>query len=111
RDCIGYRRILGFMRQIFLAGEESHKGSPLLGDMIPNGPLKRRVAGFKGVENRTLRYRRWNIQLHVAIYSRDGSQMSRHHYQNHASVWTSTESTAGRSRTMGAQLSPASADA
>ncbi len=29
----------------------------------------------------------------------------------HGSVWTSTESTGGRSRTIGAQLSPASAEA
>ena len=29
---------------------------------------------------------------------------------DHASVWTSTESTGGRSRTMGAQVSPASAE-
>ena len=99
------------MRQIFLASEESHKGPALLGDMIPNGPSKHRVAGLEGIENGTLCHRRRDIQLHVAADSRYGSQMSRQHHGNHARVWTSTESTAGRSRTMGAQLSPASADA
>jgi hypothetical protein len=42
---------------------------------------------------------------------RERPQMRRKHHADHHSVCTSTESTAGRSRTMGAQVSPASADA
>ena len=71
------------MRQVFLAGEEAHKGAPLLGDMIPNGPLQRRVAGLKGVEDRPLRHRRRHVPLHVAADSRDGSQMGRKRYRDH----------------------------
>ena len=48
--------------------------------MIPNGPSKRRVTGFEGVENGTLRHRGGYIQLHVAADSRYGSQMGRQPY-------------------------------
>ena len=38
-------------------------------------------------------------------------KMGRQNHADHDSVWTSTETTAGRSRTIGAQVSPASDDA
>src|SRR6266851_403514 len=52
-----------------------------------------------------------NVELHLAADARQSPQMWREYDSDHGSVWTSTESTAGRSRTMGAQLSPASAEA
>ena len=50
------------------------------------------------------------LQLNLAVNARQPSQMGRQYYPNHDSVWTSTDSTAGRSRTMSAHLSPPSAD-
>ena len=52
-----------------------------------------------------------DLELHLAVDVRQRAQMRREHDSDHGSVWTSTDRTAGRSRTMGAQLSPASADA
>ena len=61
------------------------------------------------------------IQLHLFGNASEGAEVMRKDYSNHVSkseirscylsVCTSTESTAGRSRTIGFQLSPASADA
>ena len=46
----------------------------------------------------------------VSAHVRERAEMLRQYDANHASVCTSTESTAGRSRTIGFQLSPASAE-
>ena len=50
-------------------------------------------------------------EFHFTANARQRPQVRRKDDANHASVWTSTESTAGRSRTMGDQVSPASAEA
>ena len=50
-------------------------------------------------------------QGHLAFDLRQRTQVRRKHDADHGSVCTSTDSTAGRSRTMGAQVLPASADA
>src|SRR5262249_16936015 len=47
----------------------------------------------------------------LAVDPRELGQVRRKHDADHRRVCTSTESTGGRSRTMGAQRSPASADA
>ena len=47
----------------------------------------------------------------LTIDARQRPQMYRELEPDHGNVWTSTDSTAGRSRTIGAQWSPASADA
>jgi DNA polymerase-3 subunit alpha len=52
-----------------------------------------------------------DVELHFAAGARQVAQMRREHDPDHGSVWTSTESTAGRSRTIGSQWSPASAEA
>ena len=99
------------VRQIFCAGKEPHEGTPLSTDMIADGPLQHRITGLQSVEDRTDRSLACDFDRHLAVRLRQCSQMRREHHTNHESVCTSTESTAGRSRTMGAQLSPASADA
>ena len=52
-----------------------------------------------------------DLEFHLAFDARQLPEIRREHNSDHRSVWTSTDSTGGRSRTMGAQLSPASADA
>ena len=47
----------------------------------------------------------------LAFDSRQSPQMERQRDADHFNVWTSTESTAGRSRTIGAQESPELAEA
>ena len=99
------------MRQIFLAGKEPQERPALLGDVVADGAAQHWIAGFERVEDRALRDSTLDLKLHLAADVRQRPQMLRQYDADHGSVCTSTESTAGRSRTMGAQLSPASADA
>src|SRR3989454_6290682 len=53
-----------------------------------------------------------HLVISYAVFCLKKKQMRREdNADDHDSVWTSTETTEGRSRTMGSQLSPASADA
>ena len=99
------------MRQILLAGEESNEGAALLSDVVAEGPAQHGIRGFKRVEHGPLRDRTFDFEQNIAANPRQRAQMARKYSPDHDSVCTSTESTAGRSRTIGAQLSPASADA
>jgi hypothetical protein len=69
------------------------------------------VTLFQCVEHRTLCGRPRDLERDLAVDARQLAQMRRQHDPDHASVCTSTERTAGRSRTIGAQVSPASLDA
>src|SRR5208282_1393343 len=51
------------------------------------------------------------LERHVTLNVRQRAQVGGEDDEDHGSVCTSTDNTAGRSRTMGAQESPASADA
>src|SRR6202030_3215800 len=97
--------------QIFAARKKSQKRPPLLRHMLANRPGQHRKARLQRVQHGTQRRCPRHLQLHFAVKRRERPQMCGHHYANHANVCTSTESTAGKSRTMGFQLSPASADA
>ena len=80
-------------------------------DLVPDRPAQHRVAGLQGVEHRPLRRLPLHLELHLAADLRQPAQVRRQDDSNHGRVCTSTDRTAGRSRTMGVQLSPASADA
>src|SRR5574341_113218 len=67
--------------------------------------------GLRRVQDRAQRRRTLNLELNLSADARQRPQMMREHDSDHGSVWTSTDSTAGRSRTMGDQLSPESAEA
>jgi len=114
-DCCGKGRVRWFMGEIPCAGKKSQERPALERDLVANGAAQHGIAGFECVEDRTQRGLTVNLELHVAANMGQRLQMRRKHDGDHASahgrVWTSTERTAGRSRTMGAQLSPAFADA
>src|SRR5437763_3745101 len=99
------------MRNILFAGEEPQERATLLRGVIADCPLQHRITRLKRVEDRAQRDRTFDLERHVAVYLRQRPQMCREYDSDHFSVCTSTESTAGRSRTIGLQLSPASADA
>ena len=82
-----------------------------MGGLVANRSAEHRIAGLEGIENRLRRRLTLNLELHLAADLRQVAEVRRQHDANHASVCTSTDRTAGRSLTMGAQLSPASADA
>ncbi len=79
--------------------------------MIAYCPPQHGIFYLERIEHRTLIHRSLNFEFEFAINACKRTQMRRKHDAYHGSVWTSTESTAGKSRTMGFQLSPASADA
>src|SRR5208283_2765879 len=103
------------MRQILPAGEEPDKRPAQLGDMITNGAIQRGVTGLQRVDHRAYRDLTVDSERHFGAHLGQRSQMRWELDPDqsgiHESVCTSTERTAGRSRTMGAQLSPESADA
>src|SRR5207245_2511655 len=99
-------------RQILLAGEEPHERPAPVSHLVADRPPEHRVAGLQRVEDGALGGRRPDVELHLAVDVRERSEMGRQHDPDgHGSVWASTDTTDGRSRTMAAQLSPASADA
>src|SRR5439155_8270945 len=100
------------MGEIFAAGEEPYERPAPLRDVVADRPAEHRIPCFERVEHRALRNLTLDIEFHLAVDMRELAQMCRERdSDHHDSVWTSTDTTAGRSRTMGAQLSPASADA
>src|SRR5512134_1051616 len=99
------------MRQILLAGEETQKWAALLCDVVADRPGQHRVAGFERVQDRALGHSfAFDLQADLMAHARQRPQVRRKHDADHGRLWTSTDSTAGRSWTMAFQLSPASAE-
>ena len=111
RDRVGQGGVRPFVGQILLTGEEPHERSALLRDLVADRPAQPRIAGLERVEDRALRDRPLDVERHLVVDVRECPEMGWEDDADHGSVWTSTDTTAGRSRTMGAQLSPASAEA
>ena len=107
----GQRSFSGFVRIIFFAGKKSHERAALMRHMISNRPAQHRILRLERVEHREQRRLAGTFRRSLRLHARERSQMRRKYHANHGSVCTSTESTAGKSRTMAFQLSPASADA
>lgn len=97
------------MGQVLLTGEEAHERSSLPGSGIAHRAAQHRELLLYCVQDGSLSGR--GLNLHLAVAARQLAQMRRQHHPDHDSVCASTDNTAGRSRTMGAQLSPESAEA
>src|SRR5205814_6644792 len=104
-DRFGQRSVGRFVGQILLAGEETQERPALLGDVVADGAAQHRVGRFARVQDRAQRYRAWHLKFHRIVYLGQSSEVKRKLNSNHFKVWASTESTAGRSRTMGVQSS------
>ena len=91
--------------------------------MVANGAAEYRVGGLERVEHRALSDWPIDVEVDLAVDTGQRPEMSGQNDSNQCSavtpsrpcgsysVCTSTDSTAGRSRTIGVQLSPASDDA
>ena len=64
----------------------------------------------EGIEHRALRGGALDREAHLALDARQLAQMCGQHDADHGDVCTSTDSTGGRSRTIGVQLSPPSGE-
>jgi len=109
---------LGIARAVVSSDDyKSFESSPgtsrnQLRDLVANGSAQGRVGRLKRVEDRSLGHIALDVNQHLATDAREDLQVTwEHHADLHDSVCTSTETTAGRSRTIGAQLSPASDEA
>ena len=111
RNCVRQGGVRWFMGQILLAGEEPHKRSALLRDVVANRAAQHWVATLERIQYRALSNLSLHLKADLAVDVCQRPQMYGNYDSDHGSVWTSTDNTAGRSRTIGAQLSPASADA
>src|SRR6266542_2082803 len=111
RDLLGQRSVRRRVRYILAAGKESQERPALSRDVLANRPMQHRILSLQCIEDRSSCHFAVNLKCHISADACKGPQMCRHYNPNHGNVWTSTESTAGRSRTIGAQVSPASADA
>ncbi len=78
--------------------------------MIADGSAQDRVTRFECIEERALRDDAIDLQLDFAVDARKCSQVLRKNDADHGRVCTSTERTAGRSRTIAFQLSPPSGE-
>ncbi len=103
-------RVRRVKRQVFLAGEEAQEGAPLLCHVVTDGAAQHWIASLEGIEDGPHCDLALDVKLDFRTDLRQCSQMLRKHDANHGSVWTSTESTAGKSCTIADQLSPASAE-
>lgn len=113
RDGFRQWRVRRFMREVFLAGKEPEERPSLVCHLIANGATQHRIAGLERVDGRANCGRPLDLDTDFAADTCQRSQVRRQldsDQRRHRSVWTSTESTAGRSRTMEFQLSPASAE-
>ena len=71
--------------------------------MIPESPVQHRIHGLERVQYRALGCGPFHREPHFAIDTRQRSKLTRQKDSDHGKVWASTESTAGRSRTMAVQ--------
>src|SRR5215475_6711863 len=78
--------------------------------MVPNRTAEHRIARLQSVQDSPLRGLTLDFKFHLEFRFRQRPQMRGQYYPNHGSVWTSTDSTAGRLCTIGFQVSPALAD-
>src|SRR4051794_6639699 len=100
------RRVVG---EGLLAGGEAQEGTTNMRYVVADCPLQHRITSLKCIQPRGLSARLRDFQVNLAVPLGQHSQMIRQHDANqHESVCASTESTAGRSRTIACQWSPAS---
>src|ERR1700752_3520769 len=105
-DFIWQRSVLRLVGEILPAGKEPQHGPTLSSDMFANSSTQHRVTRFQSIEDRTPGYLAVNLKFNIPLDARKCSQVCWQNNENHVSVWTSTESTGGRSRTMGVHVSP-----
>ena len=107
-DGFRQQRVRTFVRQVPLAGEETNVSAALLRYVIAHRPAQHRVSSLERIEQRALREGAVDGKANLSVDAGQCAQMRGKHDSNHANVWTSTESTAGRSRTIALHVSPAS---
>src|SRR5687767_7738579 len=109
-DRFGQRRVGKFVRPIFLAGEVAHERAAAQGAVLADGPGQGRMKRLQGIKH--IADGGWSLdgQLHLTFHPRERAQVIGEHDADHGKVWTSTDKTAGRSRTIAFHVSPLSGE-
>ena len=97
------------LRQLLFTGEDAQEGAARLRVVVADGAALPRAVFARRPASRCFDYQGYPFTSETA--SAGEGALPTQHPQPHPSVCTSTDSTAGRSRTIGVQLSPASAEA
>src|SRR5213075_345500 len=108
---VGQRGIGVVVGMVLLADEEPHERTALAAIVVADRAPENRVARLQRVEDTPLRDRAVDLDQNLARDPGEVAQMGGEDDPDHGSVCTSTESTAGRSRTTASHVSPPSADA
>jgi hypothetical protein len=111
RHLLRKRIVRGGIGPVLLAGKEPKHRTAALGLRVANGSAQRWMIHLEHVQHRALRHRRRHLELNLAANAGQRLQVGRQVHPDQSSVCTSTESTPGRSWTMGAHESPASFEA
>src|SRR5215213_1124879 len=109
-DRRGQRSVRGLMRYVFTACKEPQHGPPLSSNVVANGPTQHRILCFQCIKDRLPGHVAANLKFNISRDARKRSQVCRQNNHDHVSVCTSTESTGGRSLTIGTHVSPLSDD-
>src|SRR4051812_18335447 len=96
---------------VLLARKEPDHRAPLFGDPVADRAKKSRMRRLEGVQDRALGDGLLDAQLDGPPHPRQDLQVPRQDDLDHFSVWTSTDRTPGRSRTIAFHESPPSGDA
>src|SRR6476620_2807242 len=99
------------MRQIFTAGKKTDHRPANLRHVIADCPAQHRIFRFNRVEKGALSQRSVELKSYFTFDVGKRAQIWRKNNAYHGNVCASTDSTAGRSRTIGFHLSPASTEA
>lgn len=109
-DRFGQRRIRRLERQVLSASEEANHRAAAQCCVVPDRPPQDRVARFERVEHGAERGRVDRLELNFPSRPGEIPEVVRERDTNHERVCTSTDNTAGRSRTIAFQLSPPSGE-
>ena len=102
-DGVGQPGIGPFVGKIHFASEESQECAALMRDLVTDRPAQRRITGFERVEDRALRDGTGNVKRYLAAGAGEDAKVLGKDDSDHVSVCTSTETTAGKSLTIGIQ--------
>src|SRR5206468_10854163 len=108
---VGQWSIERFVGDVFAAGKESHQRPALERVVFTDSAAQHRVSVLQCSDNCVRRHGSVKIDMHFIANFRQRAEMMWKNDSNHFSVCTSTDRTAGKSRTIGFHESPASDDA
>lgn len=116
RNGFGQWSVSGLVREVLLAGEVADEGAAVVGAVVADGSAQGGVGGFERVEDGGDRHGRGDLEPDLVLHPRERAQVRREDDADGDSgvgihrVCTSTERTAGRSRTIGVHESPPSGE-